>query len=151
MTILLYLLLIVGVLTLIFNASQAYVIAKVNIFNAERRIHFAHHIIHSVCGLLTIVAALAKLTGGCQTIITISCALACLILSIDAICYIICNRIYHFTIRRDAIRKKWDGEKVFGPEHDGEVSEYRVLREITQKDLLRDSLYIAIFVILFLI
>ena len=51
MTVLLYLLLIGGVLIFMSQASYAYVIAKVNVSTAERRVHCLHHAIHSVCGI----------------------------------------------------------------------------------------------------
>lgn len=65
--------------------------------------------------------------------------------------HLICNKTEQFAIRRDAIKHKWQGEKVFGPEHDREVSVYRTLKEITEKNLLRDAVHAALFALLFLI
>ena len=151
MTILLYLLLIGGLLIFISQASYAYVIAKVDISTSERRIHCLHHAVHSSCGLLTLFAALASLIGSPQSLVATVCAIAVGLLVIDAISFLICNKTQLFAIRRDAIKHKWQGEKVFGPEHDREVSEYRVLKEITEKNLLRDGLHLLLFITLFLV
>lgn len=151
MTILLYLLLIGGLLIFMSQASYAYVIAKVDISTSERRIHCLHHAIHSSCGLLTLFAALALLISLPKTLVATICAIAVGLLMIDAIAFLICNKTQQFSIRRDAIKHKWQGEKVFGPEHDREVSVYRTLKEITQKNLLRDAVHAVLFVILFLI
>ena len=151
MTILLYLLLIGGLLVFLSQASYAYVIAKVDISTSERRIHCLHHAVHSSCGLLTLFAALALLIGSPQPLVATVCAIAVGLLMIDTIAFLICNKTQQFAIRRDAIKHKWQGEKVFGPEHDREVSEYRVLKEITEKNLLRDGVYLLIFITLFLV
>lgn len=150
MTIILYLLLIGSLLIFMSQASYAYVIAKVDVSTAERRIHCAHHAVHAVCGLLTILAALALLIGSAQPTIVGICATACVLLLVDALAFLISNKTQLFAIRRDAIKHKWQSEKVFGPEHDREVSVYRVLKEITEKNLLRDAAHAALFVILFL-
>ena len=149
MTIFLYLLLIGGLLIFMSQASYAYVIAKVDISTSERRIHCLHHALHSSCGLLTIFAALALLIGLPKSLVTTVCAIAVGLLMIDTIAFLICNKTQQFAIRRDAIKHKWQGEKVFGPEHDKEVSVYRTLKEITEKNLLRDLAHIVLFVILF--
>ena len=151
MTILLYLLLIGGLLIFLSQASYAYVIAKVDISTSERRIHCLHHAVHSSCGLLTLFTALALLIGLPKSLVATVCAIAVGLLMIDAIAFLICNKTQQFAIRRDAIKHKWQGEKVFGPEHDKEVSVYRTLKEITEKNLLRDLAHIVLFVILFLI
>lgn len=150
MTIILYLLLIGSLLIFMSQASYAYVIAKVDVSTAERRIHCAHHVVHAVCGLLTILAALALLIGSAQPTIVGICATACVLLLVDALAFLISNKTQLFAIRRDAIKHKWQSEKVFGPEHDREVSVYRVLKEITEKNLLRDAVHAVLFVILFL-
>lgn len=150
MTIILYLLLIGSLLIFMSQASYAYVIAKVDVSTAERRIHCAHHAVHAVCGLLTILAALALLIGSAQPTIVGICATACVLLLVDALAFLISNKTQLFAIRRDAIKHKWQSEKVFGPEHDREVSVYRVLKEITEKNLLRDAVHAVLFVILFL-
>lgn len=77
--------------------------------------------------------------------------IAGLLLTSDAIAFLILNRTRMFTRRRDAIKHKWQGEKVFGPEHDHEVSVYRTLNEITRKNLLRDGLHLTLFAILYVI
>ena len=151
MTIFLYLLLIGGLLIFISQASYAYVIAKVDISTSERRIHCLHHAVHSSCGLLTLFAALAVLISLPKSLVATVCAIAVGLLMIDTIAFLICNKTQQFAIRRDAIKHKWQGEKVFGPEHDKEVSVYRTLKEITEKNLLRDLAHIVLFVILFLI
>ena len=69
---------------------------------------------------------------------------------IDTIDFLIFNKTQQFAIRRDAIMHKWQGEKVFGPEHDREVSVYRTLKEITEKNLLRDAVHAALFALLLL-
>ena len=151
MTIFLYLLLISGLLIFMSQASYAHIIAKVDISTSERRIHCLHHAVHSSCGLLTLFAALALLIGLPKSLVATVCAIAVGLLMIDTIAFLICNKTQQFAIRRDAIKHKWQGEKVFGPEHDKEVSVYRTLKEITEKNLLRDLAHIVLFVILFLI
>ena len=151
MTVLLYLLLIGGLLIFMSQASYAYVIAKVNVSTAERRVHFLHHAVHSVCGILTVLAAVTLLVGNNQNSVAFIYVAACALILIDAVIYLICSHIKSFAARRDAIKRKWKGEKVFGPEHDSEVSEYRVLKEITEKNLLRDAIHFAFYVLLFLI
>lgn len=151
MTIFLYLLLIGGLLIFMSQASYAYIIAKVDISTSERRIHCLHHAVHSSCGLLTLFAALAVLIGLPKSLVATVYAIAVGLLMIDTIAFLICNKTQQFAIRRDAIKHKWQGEKVFGPEHDKEVSVYRTLKEITEKNLLRDLAHIVLFVILFLI
>ena len=151
MTIFLYLLLIGGLLIFMSQASYAYIIAKVDISTSERRIHCLHHAVHSSCGLLTLFAALAVLISLPKSLVATVYAIAVGLLMIDTIAFLICNKTQQFAIRRDAIKHKWQGEKVFGPEHDKEVSVYRTLKEITEKNLLRDLAHIVLFVILFLI
>jgi hypothetical protein len=65
-------------------------------------------------------------------------------LAVDALAFAVLNRTRQFALRRDAIRLKWKGEKVFGPEHDHEVSVFRTLKEITEKNVLRDGLHMAL-------
>ena len=151
MTAVFYLLLIGGLLIFLSQASYAYVIAKVDISTSERRIHCFHHAVHSSCGLLTLFTALALLIGLPKSLVATVCAIAVGLLMIDAIAFLICNKTQQFAIRRDAIKHKWQGEKVFGPEHDKEVSVYRTLKEITEKNLLRDAVHAALFALLFLI
>jgi hypothetical protein len=151
MTILLYLILLGGLLVFLSQSSYAYVIAKVEVSTSERRVHCAHHTVHSVCGILVMLLAIALLKGDCQPLINVVCAIAAALLVADAVVFLILNRVKHFALRRDEIMTKWKGEKVFGPEHDREVSEYRVLKEITNKNLLRDGLHLILFVALYVI
>ena len=95
--------------------------------------------------------AIALLKGDCQPLIKVACAIAGALLVADAVVFIVLNKVKQFAVRRDAIMWNWKGEKVFGPDHDREVSEYRVLKEITNKNLLRDGLHLLLFVTLFLI
>ena len=101
-------------------------------------------------GLLTLFAALTLLIGSPQSLVATACAIALGLLMIDAVTFLICNKTQLFAIRRDTIKHKWQGEKVFGPEHDREVSVYRTLKEITEKNLLRDAVHAALFALLFL-
>ena len=151
MTILLYLILLGGLLLFLSQSSNAFVIAKVDVSTSERRVHCAHHTVHSVCVMLGLFLAIALLKGDCQPLINVVCAIAGALLVVDAVVFVVHNKIKQFAVRRDAIVWKWKGEKVFGPEHDKEVSEYRVLKEITNKNLLRDGLHLLLFVALFLI
>ena len=151
MTILLYLFLLGGLLLFLSQSSYAYVIAKVDVSTSERRVHCAHHTVHSVCGILVMLLAIALLKGDCQPLINVACAIAGALLVVDTVVFIVLNKVKQFAVRRDAIMWKWKGETVFGPEHDREVSEYRVLKEITNKNLLRDGLHLLLFVTLFLI
>ena len=83
--------------------------------------------------------------------ISVVCALAATMLVADALVYLVLNNVKGFAVRRDAIVRKWKSEKVFGPEHDTEVSVYRTLKEITKRNLLRDALHLLLFVTLFLL
>ena len=111
-------------------------------------IHCIHHSVHAVCGLLIILAAIALLrlaTG--MPILWIS-ASAWLLLSVDTIIYLINYKNHDLIGRRDDIKRKWKSEKVFGPEHDNEVSLFRTLSELTAKNLIRDLIHALVFVAL---
>ena len=151
MTILSILMMIGGLLIFLSQSSYAYVIAKVDFSVSERRVHCIHHGVHAVCGLLLILIGAAFLRGDMQNMIHIVCCTATIMLILDALSFVILDKVMHFAIRRDAIMHKWKGEKVFGPEHDREVSVYRTLTEITQKNLLRDGIHLMLFVILFVV
>ena len=151
MTLLYISLMIGGLLILLSQSSYAYIIGSIDFVPVERKVHCIHHTIHAVCGLLTMVVGLAMLAGNLQGVINVTCGLAALLLLLDALSFVILNKIQKFTIRRDAIMHKWKGEKVFGPEHDSEVTVYRALKEITEKNLLRDGLHLALYLILFFI
>ena len=60
---------------------------------------------------------------------------ACLILLTDTMVYLVNSRKHMFTYRRKEIKHKWKNEKVFGSDHDNKVSRYRILRDITAKNL----------------
>ena len=114
-------------------------------------IHCVHHSVHAVCGLLIILAAIALLrlaTG--MPILWIS-ASAWLLLSVDTIIYLINYKNHDLIGRRDDIKRKWKSEKVFGADHDNEVSLFRTLRELTTKNLLRNVVHALVFAILTLI
>ena len=114
-------------------------------------IHCVHHSVHAVCGLLIILAAIALLrpVSG-MPVIWIS-ASAWLLLAVDTIIYLINNKKHDLIGRRDDIKRKWKSEKVFGPEHDNEVSLFRTLRELTTKNLIRDMTHAMVFLVLTLI
>ena len=107
-------------------------------------IHCIHHSAHAACGLLLICSAIALLKPEMGVPVTWISVAACLILSADALVFISNCCRHRFSTRRDDITKKWKGEKVFGPEHDNEVSLYRTLREITSKNLKRDPFHAAV-------
>ena len=114
-------------------------------------IHCVHHSVHAVCGLLIILAAIALLrlaTG--MPILWIS-ASAWLLLSVDTIIYLINYKKHDLIGRRDDIKRKLKSEKVFGADHDNEVSLFRTLRELTTKNLLRNVVHALVFAILTLI
>ena len=151
MTILPCLILLGGALLFLSQSSYARVIAKVDLSTSERRVHCAHHAVHSVCGILVMLLAVALLKGYSQTFINAVCVAAASVLVADAVVFLVLNQVKGFAVRRDAIVRKWQSEKVFGPEHDSEVSVYRTLKEITSKNLLRDGLHLLLFVALFLL
>ena len=111
-------------------------------------IHCIHHSVHALCGLLISLAAVLLLRPAAGISIIWIAAPAWLLLSTDAVIYLINNRKHNLTGRRDDIQRKWKSEKVFGPEHDNEVSLFRTLRELTTKSLTRDAIHALAFVIL---
>ena len=114
-------------------------------------IHCIHHSVHAVCGLLIILAAIAlhRLATGIP-ILWIS-ASAWLLISVDTIIYLINYKKHDLIGRRDDIKRKLKSEKVFGADHDNEVSLFRTLRELTTKNLLRNVVHALVFAILTLI
>lgn len=111
-------------------------------------IHCIHHSVHAVCGLLIILAAIALLRPASgMSVIWIS-ASAWLLLAVDTSIYFINNKKHDLIGRRDDIKRKWKSEKVFGPEHDNEVSLFRTLSELTAKNLIRDLIHALVFVAL---
>lgn len=151
MTTLSIIMMIGGLLIFLSQSSYACVIAIVDFSASERRVHCIHHAVHAVCGVLLMLVGAAFLRGGLQDMIRIFCFAAASMLILDAVCFIILDRMMHFATRRDAIMQKWKGEKVFGPEHDKEVSVYRTLKEITHRNLLRDGIHLIPFILLFAI
>ena len=111
-------------------------------------IHCIHHSVHALCGLLVMMIAvvLFKPTAGIP-VIWIS-ASAGLLLTADATIYLVNERRHDLSGRRDAIKRKWKSEKIFGPEHDNEVSLFRTLSELTGKNLIRDLIHALVFVAL---
>ena len=100
-------------------------------------IHCIHHSIHAVCGLMLIPMALAWISVG-----------ALILFATDTLIYLFNNHKHCLCTRRDEIKCKWSKEKVFGPEHDNEVSLYRTLKELTTKNLIRNGFHALVFIIL---
>jgi len=61
------------------------------------------------------------------------------------------GRKHMFSYSREEIKHKRKNEKVFGSDHDNEVSRYRILREITAQNLKRNTLNALLFVTLALV
>ena len=114
-------------------------------------IHCVHHSVHAVCGLLIILAAIALLRPTTGMPVIWFSASAWFLLAVDAIIYLINNKKHDLIGRRDDIKRKWKSEKVFGADHDNEVSLFRTLRELTTKNLLRNVVHALVFAILTLI
>jgi hypothetical protein len=114
-------------------------------------LHCMHHSAHALCGLLMMVAAITLLIPSLNVSVVAVSACAWAILAADAIVFI-ANRYKHSLVeRREEITRKWKGEKVFGPEHDNEVSLFRTLSELTAKNLIRDIIHALVFAVLTLI
>ena len=109
------------------------------------------HCVHAVCGLLIILAAIALLRPASGMPVIWISASAWLLLAVDTIIYLINNKKHDLIGRRDDIKRKWKSEKVFGPEHDNEVSLFRTLSELTAKNLIRDLTHAFVFVALAII
>ena len=164
MNILFYLLIAAGVLVFLSQSSYAKIAGTMYGYRDQMTIprlrplqkkadmiHCIHHSAHAVCGLLLICSAIALLKPDMGVPVTWISVAACLILSADALVFISNCCRHRFSSRRDEITRKWKGEKVFGPEHDNEVSLYRTLREITTKNLKRDAFHAAVFILLIII
>ena len=114
-------------------------------------IHCVHHSVHAVCGLLIIFTAIALVRPPTvMPVIWISVS-AWLLLAVDTIIYLINNKKHGLIGRSDDIKRKWKSEKVFGPEHDNEVSLFRTLKELTTKNLTRNMIQAMVFLVLTLI
>lgn len=111
-------------------------------------IHCIHHSIHAVCGLMLISMGfdLIKPTLGIS-VLWISVG-ALILFATDTLIYLFNNHKHCLCTRRDEIKCKWSKEKVFGPEHDNEVSLYRTLKELTTKNLIRNGFHALVFIIL---
>jgi hypothetical protein len=144
MNVILYLVLIGMLFVFMSQTSYARIIANVDFTASERKVHCVHHAVHALCALLEMVAVIGILKGDCQVAVLVLCSVSCGLLAADALAFAVLNRTRQFALRRDAIRLKWKGEKVFGPEHDHEVSVFRTLKEITEKNVLRDGLHMAL-------
>ena len=144
MNVILYLVLIGMLFVFMSQISYARIIANVDFTAPERKVHCVHHAVHALCALLEMVAVIGILKGDCQVAVLVLCSVSCGLLAADALAFAVLNRTRRFALRRDAIRLKWKGEKVFGPEHDHEVSVFRTLKEITEKNILRDGLHMAL-------
>ena len=114
-------------------------------------IHCIHHSVHALCGLLVMMIAVALFRPNSGIPVIWISASAGLLLTADATIYLVNERRHDLSGRRDAIKRKWKSEKVFGPEHDNEVSLFRTLSELTAKNLIRDLTHAFVFVALAII
>lgn len=159
-----YLLIVGGLLVFLSQASYARVAAIVYGYRDQDAIpsmrpilkkcdiiHGIHHAIHAICALLMTVVSLGCLSPDAG-IPTLWLSLgACSLLAADAISVIINDKRNKWSTRMMDIRRKWKAETVFRPEYDSEVSLYRLLKEITSRNVLRDCLHGLVFVILMIL
>ena len=111
-------------------------------------IHCIHHSVHALCGLLVMMIAVALFRHNAGIPVIWISASAWLLLLVDAVIYLSNNSRHNLSGFRDDIQRKWKSEKVFGPEHDSEVSLFRTLSELTAKNLIRDLIHALVFVAL---
>lgn len=111
-------------------------------------IHCIHHSIHAVCGLMLIPMALALIKPTLGTLVLWISVGALILFATDTLINLFNNHKHCLCTRRDEIKRKWSKEKVFGPEHDNEVSLYRTLKELTTKNLIRNGFHALVFIIL---
>lgn len=109
-------------------------------------IHCIHHSVHAMGGLMIMAIAISFLWPSAGIPVGYIAASACLLLLTDAVIYLVNNLKHNLSARRDEIQRKWKSEKVFGPEHDDEVSLFRTLTELTTKNLIRDLIHAIVFV-----
>ena len=114
-------------------------------------IHCIHHAVHALCGLLVIMIAVVLFRPNAGTPVIWISASAWLLLLVDAVLYLSNNARHNLSGVRDDIKRKWKSEKVFGPEHDNEVSLFRTLQELTTKNLIRDIIHALVFAVLTLV
>ena len=114
-------------------------------------IHCIHHSVHALCGLLIMMIAVALFRPNAGIPVIWISASAWLLLLVDAVIYLSNNARHNLSGFRDDIQRKWKSEKVFGPEHDNEVSLFRTLSELTAKNLIRDLIHAFVFVALAII
>ena len=113
--------------------------------------HCIHDSVHALCGLLVMMIAVALFRPNSGIPVIWISASAWLLLLVDAVIYLSNNARHNLSGFRDDIKRKWKSEKVFGPEHDNEVSLFRTLRELTTKNLIRDMTHAMVFLVLTLI
>ena len=111
-------------------------------------IHCIHHSVHALCGLLVMMIAVVLFRPNAGIPVIWISASAWLLLLVDAVLYLSNNARHNLSGVRDDIKRKWKSEKVFGPEHDNEVSLFRILQELTTKNLIRDIIHALVFAVL---
>lgn len=111
-------------------------------------IHCIHHAIHAICGCLLVVTAITLITPSMGLPVSGISVAAWSMLVCDALVYVFNDIKHQLCMHRDELKRKWSTEKVFGPEHDNEVTLYRTLNELTTKNLVRDLLHSAAFAVL---
>ena len=110
-----------------------------------------HHSVHALCALLVMMIAVVLFRPNAGTPVIWISASAWLLLLVDAVLYLSNNARHNLSGVRDDIKRKWKSEKVFGPEHDNEVSLFRTLQELTTKNLIRDIIHALVFAVLTLV
>lgn len=150
-----------GLLIVFSQASYAYSIAKVRFerstFTSSRilplilpadTIHAIHHCVHAMCGSASILAAgsILKPESGLST--QWICLAAIVVLVVDSIIFQIAEKKYGWRDMRDSLLHKWKTQKSLDLDHDNEVSLYRILKEMTKKNLIRDGLHSLLFLFL---
>ena len=164
MTILSFIIILAGLLILLSQSSYAKIAGSMYGYRDQMTIprlrplqkkadliHCLHHSAHALCGLLMAVAAISLHIPSLNVSVVAVSACAWAILAADAIMFIVNRHKHSLVERREEITHKWKGEKVFGPEHDNEVSLYRTLKELTTKNLKRDLFHALAFAVLVMI
>lgn len=164
MTIISFILILAGLLILLSQSSYAKIAGSMYGYRDQMPLprlrplqkkadllHCMHHSAHALCGLLMMVVAITLLIPSLNVSVVAVSACAWAILAADAIVFIANRRKHSLVEYREEITRKWKGEKVFGPEHDNEVSLYRTLKELTTKNLKRDLFHALAFAVLSMI
>lgn len=159
--IILYLLIAAGLLIFLSQSSYARIAGSMYGYRDEMTIprlrslqkradllHCIHHSVHAICGVLMMIISAMILSTQVDLPVLLVSGIACCLLVIDTMTFLYNDIKHHLRIRRDEIKRKWKGEKVFGPEHDNEVSLYRTLKELTTRNIQRDLLHMAAFIVL---